>query len=72
MPSQKYFGLKHARNLKGLKLADIRAEYIKVLIGADIPEAFHHLGIKSGDKGEPIAIKTPLGWTVFGSKGVCK
>ena len=72
MPSQKYHGLQHARHLKSLKLADIRAEDIKILIGADVPEAFHQLDIKSGDKGEPVAIKTPFGWAVFGSKGVNK
>ena len=58
--------------MRGLKLADIRAEDIKVLIGADIPEAFHQLDIKSGGKREPIMIKTPFGWAVFGSKCVCK
>ena len=72
MPPQKYLGLQHFSILKGLKLADIRAEAIKVLIGAGIPEVFHQLDIKSGDKGEPIAIKTPFGWAVFGSKSVCK
>ena len=72
MPSQKYLGLQHVSNLNGLKIADIKAENIKVLIGADIPAAFHQLHIKSGDKGKPIAIKTPLGWAVFGSKCVCK
>ena len=55
-----------------MKLADIRAEDIKVLIGGDIPEVFYKLVIKPGDKGEPIAIKRPFGWTVFGSKCVCK
>ena len=72
MLSQKYLGLQHVSHLKGLKLGDIRAEDIKVLTGADVLEAFHQLGIKSGDKGEPIAIKTPFGWAVFGSKGVFK
>ena len=72
MPSEKYLGLQHVNHLKGLKLADIRAEDIKMLIGADIPEAFHQLDIISGDKGEPIVIKRPFGWAVFGSKCVCK
>ena len=58
MPSQKHLGLQHVSHLKGLTLADTRAEDIKLLIGADIPEAFHQLDIKSGDKGEPLAIKT--------------
>ena len=72
MTSQNYLGLKDVSHLKGLKLADIRAEDIKVLIGAGIPKAFHQLDIKSRDKREPIAIKTPFGWAVFDSKCVCK
>ena len=40
MISQKYLGLQHVSHLKGLKLADISAEAIKVLIGANTPEAF--------------------------------
>ena len=72
MPSQKYLGLQRVSHLEGLKLADIRAEDVKVLIGLDIPEAFHQLDIKSGNKGEPIVIKTPFGWAVFGRQGVCK
>ena len=44
MPPQKYLGLQHFSILKGLKLADIRAEAIKVLIGADIPEVFSSTG----------------------------
>ena len=35
MLSQKYLGLQHVSHLKGLKLVDIRAEDIKVLIGAE-------------------------------------
>ena len=53
MPSQKYLGLQYLSHLKSLKLADIRAEDTKVLIGADIPEAFHQLDIKSGVKENP-------------------
>ena len=56
MPSQKYLGLQHVSHLKDWKLVDGRAKDIKVLIGANVPEAFYQLHIKSGDKGEPIAI----------------
>ena len=71
MHLQKYLGLQHV-NHNGLKLADIRAEDIRVLIGAQFTEAFHQLDIKSRDKGEPIGIKTPFGWAEFGSKCACK
>ena len=60
MGYRKYLGLLPVNHLKSLKLADIRAEDIKVLIGADVPETSRQLHIKSRDKGEPIAIKTPL------------
>ena len=43
-----------------------------MLLGVNIPEAFHQLDVKSVNNGEPIAIKTPLGWAVFGRKCVCK
>lgn len=44
MGYRKYLGLLPVNHLKGLKLADIRAEAIKVLIGADIPEVFSSTG----------------------------
>ena len=72
MPSQKYLGLQHVSHLKGLKLANIRAEDITVLIKADIHEAFHQVDMKSQDKGELIEIKTPLGWVLSESNCVCK
>ena len=71
MHLQKYLGLQHVSH-NGLKLADIRAEDIKMLIRAQSTEAFHQLHIKSRDKGEPIGIKTPFGWAEFGSKCACK
>ena len=58
--------------MKGLKLEDITAEDIKVVIGVDIPKVFNQLDIKSGDKGGPIAINTSFGWAIFGRKCVCK
>ena len=52
-----YLGFKHVSHLKGLKVTDIRAEDLKVLIGADI---------------KPWRLKTSFGWAVFESKCLCK
>ena len=40
-----------------------------LLIGADTPEAFFHLEERRGNRTQPIAIKTPLGWTIQGPSG---
>ena len=42
---------------------------VSLLIGADTPEAFFTLDEKRGNRDQPIAIKTPLGWTVQGPCG---
>ena len=67
IPSQNCLELQHVSHFKGLKLADITAEDIKVLIWADIPGAFHQVDIKLGYKREPIVIKKTVGWSVFAS-----
>lgn len=67
MSFQNCLGLQHVSHFKGLKLADITAEDIKVLIWADIPEAFHQVDMKSGHKRQPIVIKKPVGCSVFAS-----
>ena len=72
MLCQKYLGLQYTSHLSGLKLANITAEDIKKLIGADIPEAFYQQDINSGNKGELIAFKTTFGWTIFGRICVSK
>ena len=42
---------------------------ISLIIGADMPEFHLHLEYKNGNPGEPIGIKTKLGWVLFGGKG---
>ena len=44
-------------------------EPVCLLIGSDTPEAFRCLEERRGGRKEPIAIKTPLGWTVQGPTG---
>ena len=47
---------------------------VMVLIGADIAHLFIHLEVRQGRRDEPIAVKTPLGWTLFGNvnQGHCE
>ena len=42
---------------------------ISLIIGADMPEFHLHLEYRHGNPGEPIGIKTKLGWVLFGGKG---
>ena len=47
---------------------------VMVLIGTDIAHLFIHLEVRQGRRDEPIAVKTPLGWTLFGNvnQGHCE
>ena len=37
-----------------------------MIIGTNVPDAFWVLKERRGNKGEPYAIRTPLGWTLMG------
>ena len=41
---------------------------VSILIGADLPEAVLHLEFRMGGAKEPIAVRTLLGWALFGGK----
>ena len=53
-------------HLKGIELPEIDIKEIRVVIGCNVPEAFWVLEEKCGGKGEPVGIRSPLGWTVIG------
>ncbi|XP_054752108.2 uncharacterized protein LOC129257739 [Lytechinus pictus] len=53
-------------HLKGIEFPRIQERDIKLLIGGDIPEAFWVLEQRRGNKKEPFAILSPLGWTLMG------
>ena len=38
----------------------------KVKRGANVPKVFGTIDIKTGNRGEPVAIETPLGWLLLG------
>ncbi|UYV69062.1 hypothetical protein LAZ67_6002216 [Cordylochernes scorpioides] len=56
-------------HLQGLQLADPQYQYtapIDILLGADIAFSLFKGAIKYGHEGQPKAIKTLLGWLLFG------
>ena len=55
-------------HLEGIEIPKIDAE-VNLLIGSDVPQALEPLEIKRGQKGEPYATRTALGWVVNGPLG---
>ena len=55
-------------HLEGIEIPKIDAE-VNLLIGSDVPQALEPLEIKRGQKGEPYATRTTLGWVVNGPLG---
>ena len=54
------------KHLQGLGFEDVCADEISILIGADVPKAIIGTEIREGPEGSPLAVFTPLGWTLFG------
>ena len=52
--------------LHGLKLCNVSAKEVDLLIGADIPEALIATQVRRGPSGQPYAVETPFGWTLLG------
>ena len=53
-------------HLKGIELPEIDIKEVRALIGCNVPETFWVLEEKRGGKGEPVGIRSPLGWTIIG------
>ena len=53
-------------HLTGIQVPQIEADEITLLIGSDVPEAFWVEEDRRGLRGEPYALKTPLGWSLLG------
>ncbi|XP_031549036.1 uncharacterized protein LOC116286627 [Actinia tenebrosa] len=54
-------------HLKDLTLREIDRRRVTILIGSDRPDIIgKELDRREGGKGEPFAVKTPFGWTVYG------
>jgi hypothetical protein len=52
-------------HLEGVYLPSIEKE-VRILIGSNVPEVFWVLEERRGERGEPYAIRSPLGWSVLG------
>ncbi|XP_068735428.1 uncharacterized protein [Montipora capricornis] len=53
-------------HLNGIELPEIDRKEVRVLIGCNDPEAFWVLEERRGGRGEPVAIRSLLGWTLIG------
>ena len=54
------------KHLTGIQLPRLQTNSADILIGQDFSEALIPLEVIQGDKGEPYAVRTLLGWTVCG------
>ena len=61
-------------HLSDVDLPELEGSDVMILIGSDMAHLLIHLEVRQGRLDEPIAIKTPLGWTLFGNtnKGPCE
>ena len=53
--------------LEGVSFSEIEDKSVGILIGLDAHEVFRPLETRFGPDGAPDAIKTPLGWILFGA-----
>ena len=56
-------------HLEGIKLPSTCEKEVRLIIGTNTPEASWVLEERCGNRGEPYAIRTPLGWTLMGPVG---
>ena len=57
-------------HLDGISLPEIEEHRVSILIGSDRPDIIDdNLEIRRGARGQPYAVNTPLGWTVYGPMG---
>ena len=55
------------KHLQGLNLSDCSGKRVELLIGANVIEAVLQLEVRTGEAGQPVAIRTIFGWTLVGS-----
>jgi len=57
-------------HLDGVSLPEIEGHRVSILIGSDRPDIIDdNSEIRRGARGQPYAVNTPLGWTVYGPMG---
>ncbi|CAH8494135.1 unnamed protein product [Schistosoma mattheei] len=59
--------MKSWTHLKDISFPRVEDENVKLLIGCNAPSVHEMKEIRTGKPNEPFAVKTPLGWTLFGS-----
>ena len=52
--------------LRDIKSSSLKGGSVTLLIGANVPEMFIMKECRKGLRGQPIAVKTPLGWSLLG------
>ena len=57
---RKYFHLQHIEFLK------VKSDRVTVLIGTNHTDLLVHREYRTGKDGEPVAVKTALGWLIVG------
>ena len=57
----------HFTHLDNISIDPISPDDITLLIGGDEAEVHLPLDVRRGHKDQPLAVKTPFGWTLFGS-----
>ena len=57
---------RHWPHLQDIKLPSISEKEVRLIIGTNVPDAFWVLEERRGNREEPYAIRTPLGWTLMG------
>ena len=53
-------------HLDGIPTEPVAAEDVSILIGADVPETVLAKSWRCGNVGQPLAVETVFGWTLFG------
>ena len=53
--------------IQNLKLDYVNPTKVTLVTGVDVPEAFIQRDIKKGGDGQPLLIKTPFDWSIFGN-----
>ena len=54
-------------HLMNIDLPELDGSDVKVLVGSDMAHLLIHLNVRQGRWDEPITVKTPLVWALFGN-----
>ena len=59
--------LNNMPHLHDIEFQKIPGATVTLLISADVPEAFCPKDVRKSNRGQPIAVETPLGWSLLGA-----